>query len=31
MTREQVKLLRREKRIKEGGGIDLSAVYEMFQ
>ena len=31
MTREQVKLLRREKRIKEGGGIDLSAVYEMFK
>ena len=31
MKREQVKILRRQKRIKEGGGIDLSAVYEMFQ
>lgn len=27
MTRDMVKTLRREKRMREGGGIDLSAIY----
>ena len=31
MTREQVKLLRREKRIKEGGGIDLGYRYQQLR